>query len=190
MKDKKKESGYLIAGTFILATIIVLILVVVWFFTNNHETIISEEFNQGAVSSLECSSTDDEDAFFSSEAAQRFEHIIKILFYDENLKETSYRFNATYNSDSMAEKNKVKLHADYNKYMSAVGLNSESLNPVFSMDKSKLMVSLYAEAKKLDSAVARLFFIDTDDYAKISDYSVDDFSKMYESKGFTCKKSN
>lgn len=109
------------------------------------------------------------------------------MFTDKKVKEMSYRYDGTFNSDDAAESAKAAMHADYNKYMSANGVYQETLNPVFSSHKSKLVISLYAETKKINQTIAKLFFINDDEYKKTGDFTLEDFKKFYELRGFSCK---
>ena len=190
MSEKKKNNRDAIVKSIVLMVVIVLIGLVIWLLTANHETRITTTTGSSDYSTLECSSSHPDDPFFVSETAQRFTHSVKVMFADDVLKEISYRYDGTYNTNERAQNADAWLHADYNKYMGAVGVNSESLNPVFVPKKTKLTISLYAEAKKINSAVARLFFIKEEEFEKTSKYKSDDYRKMYESKGFTCTKSD
>lgn len=190
MSEKKKNNKTAVVKTIVLMIIIVLIGLVIWFLTSKHETRITTTSNGSDYSVLECSASHPDDPFFVSETAQRFTHFLKVMFADDELKEISYRYEGTYNNNEQAKNADAWLHGDYNEYMGSVGVNPESLNPVFMPSKTKLTISLYAEAKKINSAVARLFFIKEEEFSKTSKYKSDDYRKMYESKGFTCTKSD
>lgn len=185
-EEKKKKID--IVKTILLMSFIVVAGLIIWLVTHKKETYISNPVADSDYSILECSSSSPENPFFAFGTAQRFTHSMKIMFTDGHMKEMSYRYDGTFNNEASAENAEAWLHADYNKYMTSNGLNAESLNPVFSIDKSKLMVSLYAEAKKIDKTVGRLFFIGDSEINKISEYTPDSFKEMYETKGFACKK--
>ena len=187
MSEKENKNRLIVIKTIALIILIVAIGIVIWLLTARHETHISTTTGSSDYRSLECSAAHPDDPFFAPETAQKISHDVSILFTDDNLKEISYRFEGVYNTEEKAEFNKVKMHADYDKYMVSGGLNQEILNPVFSIDKTKVRISLYAEAKKVNSVVARLFFMTGDDFEKISEFKPEDYRKMYESKGFTCK---
>ena len=186
MSEKKNSRGVIIRSIgFALA--VGLVALVVCLLTYKQETHTTTDIKEGDYGALECNSSEPEEPFFVSQGVQRFTHEIKIMFAGDRVKEMSYRYDGTYNSDETAEHAMAIMHKDYNKYMESYALNSESLNPVFSENKSKITVSLYAESKKVDTAVARLFFIQGEDFDKLNDYKPEDYKKMYESKGFTCK---
>lgn len=188
-EQKKREQNDVIKAVVFASIVIIIVLAIIWVFTNKSEVRTSTTISSAGYSALDCSSNDPSDPFFSSSSAQHSSHNIKILFIDNLIKEISYGYEGTYNESNL-EVVEAKFHANYNIYMGSNGLNPESLNPVFSLYKSKVLVSIYAEPKKLNSAVARLFFISEDEYGVIGDYGLDDYKKMYESKGFACKKSD
>lgn len=182
---KKEQKKIIDIGILIL--IIGIILMIIWILSFKKESVSTTEPQNNNYASLECTSSSPTNPFFTSTTVQRFTHEIKVLFSDQKIKEISYRYDGTYNSNEAAESAKAHLHAEYNKYMARNGVYEETLNPVFSTNKSKLMVSLYAETKKINPTVARLFFISADDYQTIDNYTAEDFKKLYESKGFSCK---
>ncbi len=186
MSEKEKNNSAIVR---ILAIIVLvgLIIMVAWILSNGKETRETTEVGQGDYNALTCTSSTVENAFFASSDAQRFSHEVKVLFYGESLKELSYRYDGTFSSNSVAENVEAWMHADYNMYMGKNGVYQESLNPVFSVNKSKLIVSLYAEAKKFNLAVAKLFFVDEENFAKLDSYKANDYKKMYEEKGFSCE---
>lgn len=185
--SEKKASRIDIFKTVVLMVIVAVVVLVIWFLTSGSETRISTEYSYGDLGSLQCTSENPSDAFFVSKNVQKFTHEIKVMFTENYIKEISYRYEGTYNSESVAETAAAEMHADYNIYMGNNGINQEGLNPVFMTDKTKARVSLYAESSKLNGTVARLFFISGDEFGKLSDYSRDDLKKMYVSKGFSCQ---
>lgn len=190
MSEKNKSSQVPIVAIGLLMGIIILIGVAVWLLTNRNETYTTSTSDESNYSALECTSSHPDDPFFVSETAQRYTHSLKALFTDDTLNEMSYRYEGTYDSNEGAKHAEAWMHGDYNQYMVAGGLNEESLNPVFSIDKSKVIISLYAEKKKINNTVARLFFINDEEYVKIGKYTPDNYRKMYEARGFTCKVSD
>ena len=186
MNEKRRNSHYLIIGVISLSIIIILILIVVWFFMNGHETLISEDVNYGSITSLVCKTDHADENFFNPEGAQRYTHLITAAFKGDRLSNISYNFDGTYRSEGAAETDMARMHANYNKYMGSIGVYSESLNPIFNANKTKVRISLYAEPKTLSQAVMTLFFLEKDDYGKLKDLGGEDFEKMYRFKGFEC----
>jgi len=182
---KKEQKKYIDIGILIL--IIGLILIIIWLLTFEKESISTTEPENTNYASLECTSSSPTNPFFSSSTVQRFTHEIKVLISNNKIKEMSYRYDGTFNSSDAAESARAWMHTDYNKYMQANNVYQEILNPVFSVQKSKVTVSLYAESKKINLTVARLFFIDENDFESIDDYTAEDLKKLYESKGFSCQ---
>lgn len=186
-KDKKNKKKSVFIGAAILALIVLLIALVIWFLTYKKESYTSTDMQDSNYEALECESMEPSEPFFAFETAQRSKHDVKILFLNSNVKEMSYKYEGTFNSDTSAENAEARMHADYNKYMGANGVNAEILNPVFSVNKSKLYISLYAEAKKVNKTVAKMFFVKDEEFDKIGDFNVKTFKKFYEDKGFACK---
>ena len=182
--DKKKMSAVI---AVIIGLIVGVLTIAIWLLTYKQESYISTDIELGNHGTLECTSSSPVGPFFAFETQREAEHIIRVLFTGEKIKELSYRYDGKFNSDNAAVNAEAWMHADYNKYMSANGVNQELLNPVFMVNGDKLTISLYAEVKKLGSAVASLFFISSDKYKDIKDYSMSDYNEMYRSRGFTCQ---
>lgn len=186
-EERNRHNKKIIIRAMVFALIVGIVALVIWFLTYKNESYTSTETGGSDYGSLECTSSNPTEPFFAHETAQRATHDVKILFTGGEMKEMSYRYDGTYNSDNSAKDAEAWMHADYNKYMGENGVKHGILNPVFSVSKSKLTISLYAESKKVNKAVARLFFINEEEYGKMGGYAVQDYRKIYESKGFTCK---
>ena len=186
MSEKDKKEKKALIGAILFAIIAATIGIAVWLLTNKTETYISGG-NQGFnVSSLTCMASHPTNPFFISSAAQNYEHKLKLIFNNDVISGISYNFEGTYNMVAIAETAAAEMHAQYNKYMGKYGVSAEKYNPVFSSTKTKANVSIYAESAKLNRAVAVIFFITDEEFAKINDYKAEDFKKNYESKGFHC----
>ena len=185
--SENKKSRIDIVKTVVLMLIVGAVCLTIWLLTNQRETRISTTTETGNYGSLICTSSSPSEPFFVSKNVQRFTHEVTAMFTNEHLKDVSYKYEGTYSSTGTAETAMAELHADYNKYMANGGVYQEKLNPVFTTDKTKVRVSLYAEPEKLNSVVAKLFFLSDDDLSKLSKYSQNDLKKVYEKKGFSCK---
>lgn len=185
---KNNEKNGLTMKVLCVALIAGVIIFIVWVLTYKKEEYRTTEIANGDYTTLKCDSTSPDSPFFVSQNVQRFTHEIKTLFVGERIKEMSYRYDGVYNSDETAEHAMAVLQKNYYEYMESFSLSPESLNPVFSVNKSKSTISLYAEAKKLNAAVARLFFVQGEDFDVFNSdkNSPESLKKVYESKGFTC----
>lgn len=160
-----------------------------WLLTYKSETKTSTTLHETDALALECTSTNSENAFFVSKTAQRFEHKLKLVFRGESLRQMSYDFTGTYNSERVASDAEASMHADYNKYMASKNIGTGTLNPNFNAVKSKVRLSLYLDLEKNLEGVGPIFYLTDDEYLKIKDYKMDDFKKIYKEKGFSCSES-
>lgn len=187
MANNKENNISLVAKTIVFAVIVAIVVLVIFLLTNNSETRISENVNEGDLTSLNCISTSLKEPFFVSGKAQRYEHEIKVMFINNRFKESSYTYEGTFNSHETAENQMAEMHTKYNKFMEASGVYQEILNPVFMTDKSKVRVSLYMEPKDIYKATAGLFYMSDDVFSNLDKASEETFKKMYEDVGFTCQ---
>ena len=186
-ETEKVKDHMLIVKAIFFALLVGIIALVIWFLTYKQESYTSSETKEGNYSALECTASDPSEPFFTFESTQEMTHTIKVLFTEERLKDIMYKYDGTYVSQEAAENAEAWLHADYNEYLGANGVDRESLSPTFSVNNNKLMISIYAEAQKINDVVARLFFMDTDASNKVKDFSLKDYKMLYEAKGFTCQ---
>ena len=187
MNEKEKAKDNTVMKAIFFALLVGIIVVVIWFLTYKQESHTSSNVGESDYSALECTASDPSEPFFAFENTQEVAHTIKVLFSEGKLKDIMYKYDGTYASQEAAEDAEAWLHADYNEYLGANGVDMESLSPTFSVNDNKLMISLYAEAKKVNDIVARLFFMDTDASNKIKNFSLKDYKLLYETKGFACQ---
>ena len=186
-ETEKVRDHTLVVKAIFFALLIGVVLALIWLLTYKQESYVSSEVESGEYGALECTSPDPSEPFFTFDTTQEATHEIKILFADSKLKNATYKYDGIYASREAAENAEAWLHGDYNKYMGNNGINEESLNPNFSVNDNKLIISLYAEANEINDVVAKLFFMDTDAVNKLKNFSVKDFKLLYETKGFTCQ---
>ena len=182
----KEKNNTIVVKSICLAIIVVIICVVIWLLTHqtgDHYTISEDEAD---TTSMECTSTSLEDAFFVSERAQRYEHLLKFLFKDDRLDQVSYDYSSVYNSESAASGASADLHTKFFKFMDSVSLSNVELNPNFAPVKSKLKISLYWDLSKVSGVVAPVFFMTEEDYNSLNNSGRSEVKRMYEDKGFSC----
>ena len=181
----EKKTGLVGWGIALVVMILLAIGIAVVF--RSEETYISGGDTTTRMVSAECVATDRvEDFFFSNKNAQRLSVKIKMIFKESVLDNISFDSEGTYNNNDDAETATAKLHADYNIYMADEGVNPEIYNPVFSSNKTKANISLYASYDKIDQPVAKIFFLDLEELPK-EKFDMTNLKQYYESKGFTCK---
>lgn len=183
---EKKGNKSSILKAICLALILGAIPIFIWFLSNKSETRITGDTTYASISSLQCSLTNSEEAFFEPENVQRYEHKIKALFKNDSLDAISYNFEGTYSSNGVAENAMAKFHATYNKYMGSQNLEAQSLSPNFSAVKTKVTISLYVERKKISFGILPIFFLEREDIEKIEKYGGKEFEEYYKNKGFSC----
>lgn len=188
-KEKNRDHTVVVRAIF-FALLVGIILAVIWLLTYKQESQTTSTIENGDYSALECTASDPSDPFFTFATTQEVTHSIKILFTEGKLNDVMYKYDGVYASKEEAENAEAWLHADYNEYLGANGVDRQSLSPTFSVNDNKLMISVYAEAKKINDVVARIFFLDTDASNKVKNFSLKDYKLLYETKGFACQTHN
>lgn len=188
-EKQKKGNKMLVVKALAFALIIALVVWVIWLLTSQHEEHTTSNLGKDDLSTLECVTSEikaEDDFLSAAERTESYEFKIKTMFNDDKLDKIAYEFNGTYTSATIAETREAELRAKYYKYMEQNGLGTEYLNPVLADTENKLKVSFYAERKKFTSVSAPIFMISRDEYASTSSYSLENFEKIYKSKGFSC----
>ena len=184
--SRKNNNKISIWHVVCLMLILFLVGFVIILLTNHSETRISSSFGNVETSALECRSTGPKDPFFVSKKAQRFEHVLRLIFKEDRVVQLSYDYNGVYNNEQVARDAEAAMHTDYNKYMNEIGVNAERLSPNFTAVKSKVKMSLYLDFSNVSSKLMPIFFMNDEDYNRIDKLGNADFKTMFEEKGFTC----
>ena len=188
--EKKSKNKKIIssAATWIVAIAVSIALSVVAFMLfGSKETHISTSTAETIIKSLVCNAANPKNPFFISETAENYNHEIKVTYRGETADKISYVYDGVYVSNSVADTAGSSLHADYNIYMGENGAYQESLYPTFSVVDNKLKVSLYTEYGKINSVIAKLFFINAEEFHNLDNYSIEDLGNLYAEKGFSCE---
>ena len=186
---KESKNSSVIPKIVAVALVVLLLGVVVWLLTNKKETITNSDNKTPNYSSLECKADGLAEGYkptIELDPAEKSEYTIKALFDDDSLGEISYEFRGEYPSDQAAESAEAWFRTRYYRYMDSIGVNAESINPVFINTGKNLKLSLYAERKKFTSSIAPTFLIDREEYGTLSEMSPEALKKLYEKKGFSC----
>ena len=186
MSKEKSGKTSAVAFAVLFALVAGVVVFVLWAVFNKDESIETTDTTNGSTSALECTIKSTEDAFFDDNEMQRSEYTVTVLLKDDTLSSVSYKYKGTYTDEKMAEDAEARLHAKYNNYLGGKGLNNETYNAIFNINKTKVEISLYSERKKFNNVIAPIFFVSEEDFPKVGEYSLKDFKKMYEKAGFSC----
>lgn len=186
-KSDGKKRRKLIIYAIMIALIAGVIALVIFLLTYKKETHIYESYENGAVSSLVCDTTETTDSAFFENHAENVKHEIKIVYNDDVISKMSYEFRGKYDSWKSADDDEGILHAKYNNYMGGHNLKIGMLNPVFQNVDGELQIRLYLDNyKNMNSVIGKLFYIGDGSVGVISKNKVEETKKYYENKGFSC----
>lgn len=172
----------------VLGVIVVVIVILVCKLFKTEKTYMpSEEEKISRADSVFCVASDLEKTFFDLIPGSKPRHEIKIAFKGDKPDKIFYNFSDTYVDSDVASAVESKAHADYNIYMSERGVSTGAINATFSAAEKDVRISLYTNIKSLINATTGLYFLDMGDFQKIRSYSVEEFAKLYENKGFSCR---
>lgn len=181
----KRTDIYITAGIVLVAVALGLGC---YLWLNGSETRHSQSVEKYAISSLDCTASQPNDAFFAEKNAQKRSHKVKITFREDKADKITYTYEGTFSDNTTAEAVSSRFHADYNIYMGDNGLNPESLAPTFSAADATTYINLYGSYDKLNSATEKLFFLTNDEYSGGQSSSY--LERVYGTKGFSCDVNN
>lgn len=191
MGETEKQGKRFLMKYVLFFVVIAIAALIIWLILNNGKEVkTSTSVSNIDTSLLNCTYTQEENAFFVSRTSIRHEHLIKAMAKGDTISEMVYNYDATYNSEKVAEDEDAKMHADYNFYMRDNNIDAESLNPVFSPVKEKDKITLYLKMEKLNAVTGKLFFLSPEEISDIrtkKDFSIHDLERIYKSKGFSCE---
>ena len=183
-----KKSNHTIINLVMAIGAIVLVAFLVFCIlaTKGKETYTSNSGADYAIGFLDCKANNAVEPFFTSDVATSSYHEIKITFSDKGPDKIFYNYFGEFPSYESAETENARLHADYNKYMGK-RVDPNILTPNFSRVDNTVSINLYSTIKDLSSITGKIFFLDLGNTVNLNEYSSDDFTSFYESKGFSCK---
>ena len=188
MKESdKKEQKSLMTDAIVITVIVAIIAIVIFLLTYKKETHTTNELHEDEMSTLVCTSHDNEAAFFKSDTAKDVENTIKYVYNDGDLNKISYEYTGEYGSKAAAEHDDAVLHARYNTYMGEHKEKSESLTPVFQVVDNKLTIKLYLDSyKNINSVIGKLFYVGNGLEGIINKNSIEETKNYFEKKDFSC----
>ena len=156
-------------------------------FVNGSETRTSEPQDNNSISAVFCTAKGMEDRFYYSENVNTVENEIKITYNNGSIDKLYYSYDGVYRSHDVVKQDDGAFQAKYNYYMSENGKKSDDLSVTYDEMNTKLHIGIYADgADKLNETTAVFFFINKDDVNQFKKYSLEEVSKYYKDKGFSC----
>lgn len=183
---KKEKNKKLIRDTVVVVIVSLILSVLIMLLLNGSETHTSSQSEGVKISSLYCESGAPVDPFFVSPGVINPKHELKVTFRAGELDKISYNFYGTYSDNKTAETASSRLHADYNIHMGQNDVYQEIYYPTFVATGNSVKVNLYADKGTVKPATAKIFFLNSEQYANMNSYSSDDFTKVYADRGFSC----
>ena len=183
MEEKKRRIRYIA-----IALVLFIIVIILIFLLKRSETRFSDDTAKDEISALDCKTGPIEDGFFVSETANSTSNELKITFKNQKMDKIYYSYYGVYRSEDVANADDTHLHAKYNIYMGENGVEQGSLNPNYSVVKTKYHISLYVDDyDKINPVTAKFFFIDKEDIEEFNSYPIDTLKSYYEKKNFKCE---
>ncbi len=131
-----------------------------------------------------CEAEQPAEAFFAPTGAMDVQHTVKMTYYDKDVTEIAYEYEADFGSPDAANAAEARVHADYNIFM---GKYADDFSAQFMPMGDELKITVFAKAENLGSETSRVFFISPEDFASLETYKVDDMVNIFRRKGFACE---
>ncbi len=156
-------------------------------FANGSEIRTSEPQENNSISAVYCTAKGMEDRFYYSENVNTIENEIKITYDKNSIDKLYYSYDGVYRSYDVMKQDDGVFQAKYNNYMNENGQKPEELSVAYDEMNTKLHIGIYADnVSKLNEATAVFFFINKEDVNQFKKYSLEEVSKYYKNKGFSC----
>ena len=174
--------------TLVLIGVILLIVAAfIAIFANGKETRTSEPVGGEHISAVYCTAKGMEERFYYSENVNTVENEIKITYTNNSIDKLHYSYDGVYRSYDVMKQDDGVFQAKYNNYMSENGRKSEDLSVAYDEMNTKLHIGVYADSvDKLNEVTAVFFFVSKEDVNQFKKYSMEEVSKYYKNKGFSC----
>lgn len=187
MNQKKNEERTLIRRMATIILIVALLLVFLFAIFYRREIRISEGDLRGSVDFLSCQAKTALEPFFDSNTAMEQTHDVKIIFGEESFDKINYTFTGKFSSNENATTAMADMHAKYNIYMNEINVYQENLQPTFSVIGSDGIINFSIDKSNFTSGTAKLVFLDEEEFMMADQYEVDDFVRILNREGFSCK---
>ena len=114
---------------------------------------------------------------------------INMVFYgEETFNSASLQYTLKFNDKTEAFSAEAISHAQFNKGLAAIGLESEAFSNKFSLMDETLSIVIHTSASDINEITASYFliFVDNDNKAPST---ISEYKSNYESQGFSCNSS-
>ena len=187
-KQKTRKIGSIVAVVIVILAVVVIIALCLSLLLRDHEEVVTKTQPTESLHAVVCEAEGTlEDEFFSPTGATDIDHTIKITYHTDDAEEINYTYEAEYPTPQMATEAEATLHAQYNKYMQTM---ADELSPSFSLVDDDLKINFFVKAYDLTSGLAKMVFINKDEFDQMSGFAVADLVKIYQNKGFSCEYKN
>ena len=186
--SKKEQRRQLWLGLGFLLIAIVLVVIIV---TNAMEGETTGDLSisgEATVTGLKCENKTLVHPAFVSKPANSYTNVLTAIFRDDKLSSISLLAEGDYDTEQMMEEAKAFAEADYNLTLSnKYGEKIDVFSANFTVNGTKLQLAQTTrDIGKINANTVTYFLLDQGtDIQK----SLDGLKKQYESKGFTCEKS-
>ncbi len=179
-KNNKIRNG------IIIGVVVALVVVALVFLLKGNETRVSGGNETKKLSVLDCEASQPTNPFFHNADTITPKHEIKVTFQGDDFDKISYNFFGNYRNNDIADTANASLHASYNNYMGEHKIYPELFYPTFIATDSSVKINLYAEKAKVQPSTGVFFFLSGEDVTNLDNYTKDDLTRIYSSKGFSC----
>ena len=185
MSNHPKRKINLVA-TIVISLIIIIVCALVFLLTYQKETTDKSILKTASQTSLICNANNPAAPFFSDDKAVNSSHDLRLTFRNDAISELYYAYKADFTTNDLATAASGSLHAKYNIYLSEKGVDAEKYSPTFSVIDNNLQITIYATQSSFNSAVAKLFFIDSEYVNSANNLSPEAYAEIFTAQNFQC----
>lgn len=176
---KNVNSGWLVAIGLLLVAISIISAVL---FLLNGETKVTGNWSGSETSeSLTCKGSNIDYPVFSSDRVNS-ETKINAVFNGDTITSISLLRQETYNNAREAKVQSDSHEFDLNSSFANNGQKAYALNANFSINETRIQMSLYASGNDLSNKTAKYFLLDV-----LPSGGVNAYEKQFKNKGFVCE---
>lgn len=184
MKQNKKKVVIITLCFIVVVAIVVIALLNIF---KPKETYIKSKDSFEAISSLYCTSSNVNGAFFHDETARKEVNEIKFSYKDGKIDKMQFTYTGDYPNAEMAKSASDRMHYNYNTFMDNTSVKFSDLSPNFSVIDKQVIVNLFFDEKTATAETASLLFLTDSDTGNYKNNTLSTMKKKYENKGFSCK---
>lgn len=171
-----------------IACILVVGIIAIFIIFGQKNTIYEYQGEKrGYQANFTCATDQINSSLYSQYSADSTDHLVTMIFVDNNLTEMTYRYRALLNDRATAEKVKQNLQSTYTLNWQ----KSFRTDPFYStynvMDDVTVIISHYVKREALSSKSASLLLLDFPDLKPDQKITPADIMDQYVQQGFNCK---